>query len=226
MQTNKLQNLAVNLPRIMANSINDTVIGARVAVQKEIEDSFDRPTPFIKRGVMFEKATPAKLSGSVYLTGSEQGSKIASILRPHISGGIRNIKASERRLRRFGFMGDDQYLVPGPGAPLDRYGNISGANMTRILSQIQAFSEAGYTANAKIRGMTWKRYKQLGSLYVITRVGVFSYQGKGRQGVPILFFARQPQYGSGRFLFHETIIKYVKENWAQNFTANYKAGLK
>lgn len=200
----RLDRFGVRARFAAAKALNEAAYQTMMEERKEIADSFDRPVPYIQRGVRMTNATNDNLAATVYLPGREAAVNVSGVLSPHIKGGGRRIvKASERRLRRFGFMGPDQYIVPGPGVPRDQYGNVSGPTMVKILSQVQAFSEAGYSANAKLRGMTWKRYAKLGSLYVIPYVGIFGRKGKERRGVPLLFFTNSaPQYEEGRFEFY------------------------
>lgn len=207
----KLGRYANQLPFALSKALNDTIYGARQAVGKEIRDVFDRPTPQIQRGVRYTKADKRNLAVSIYLARGEGSDiDIESILRPHIKGGERLVKASERRLRRFGFMGPDQWIVPGPGAPLDRYGNISAANMARILGQIQAYQEAGYNKRKQ------KKSKAVGTVYAIPRVGVFRRTGP-QSSIPVLLFTSAPQYEQ-RFDFYYVVENYVKKNFHRNFS--------
>lgn len=199
----RLDSLGVRAKFAAAKALNETMEAVHAVETKEIADSFVRPVPYIQRAIRKKYARLDDLSAKIYLVGEEGDVDVAAILSPHIRGGGRRVvKASERRLRRFGFMRADQYLVPGPGIQKDQYGNVPGATMVKILSQIQAFSEAGYNANARLVGMSWKRYKEIGSVYVVRNVGVFSRRGKGQQGIPLLFFVNKPQYEAGRFDFY------------------------
>lgn len=203
---------ARQLPFALSMALNNTVYGATQAVKKEIKDVFDRPTPVVQRGVRYTKADKRNLAVTIYLARGDNGDiDVESILRPHIEGGRRLVKASERRLRRFGFMGPDQWIVPGPGAPLDRYGNISAANMSRILGQVQAYQEAGYNKR-KIR-----KSKAIGTVYAVQRVGIFKRTGP-RTSIPVLFFTNTaPEYESGRFDFYYAVRRHVEQNFQKNF---------
>lgn len=202
------------LPFALSKALNDTVYGAREALTREIKDSFDHPTPVVQKGVLYTKATKHHLAAEIYLSRGETGGvDIESILTPHIRGGRRILKASERRLRRFGFMGNDQWLTPGPGAPLDRYGNISASNMSRILGQLQAFQEAGYNRQRKQR-----RTKSIGTLYWIARVGVFRRIGPN-QSIPVLFFTNKAPHYEKRFDFFFVVRTHIEKNFHKNFQA-------
>lgn len=193
------------LPYAVASALSSTAYGGMEASRKELKDSFDRPTPWVLRSPRYEKAEPSSLGARVYLTDA-----VRDILAPHISGGPRvTVKASERRLRRFGFMGADQYITPGPAAPLDRYGNISGPNMSKILSYIKSYQESGYTGKKQARAAR--------DYYFVPRVGVFKRaRGQKGQGQPVLFFSRRPQYEQ-RFDFHYALSRHVARTFPVEF---------
>jgi len=185
------------IPFALSVALNKAAYGSRQAAVREIADSFDRPTPVIKKGVLYTKSDKRRLVAAVYVPEeTRRGVNVSRILRPHIYGGHRRIvKASERRLRRFGFMGPSQWVVPGPGAPLDRYGNISARNMKKILAEVSSFQEAGYNVPKRSRR---NRY------YFIPRVGIFKRTGKNNS-IPVLFFTdKKPRYEK-RFDFHYAV---------------------
>jgi len=216
----KLGKYGKQLPFALSKALNDTLYGAHQAVAREIRDSFDMPMPVIQKGVRYTKADKRNLAVTIYLARGEGNDlDVESILRPHILGGKRLVKASERRLRRFGFMGSDQWIVPGPGAPLDRYGNISAANMARILGQIQSYQEAGYN-KTKIR-----KTKAVGSVYAVPRVGVFRRTGP-QSSIPVLFFTSAPQYESNRFDFYYVARKYAEKNFPKHFSKAMEYAIK
>lgn len=208
------------LPFAVSKAINDTLYGAQQASKREIKDVFDLPTPAIVNSVRYDKADKRKLNARIYITDDSRGVNAAAVLYPHVFGGDRTIKASERRLRRFGFMGPDQWLTPGPGAPLDRYKNISGRNMAAILGQLRAYQEAGYNKPAV------KKSRAIGTLYWIQRVGVFRRTGTN-SSIPVLFFTnKKPVYEAKRFDFHYVVQNYFKKHFSANFQRAWNYAMK
>lgn len=210
------------IPRALADALNHTASGARLALQKEMDDVFrPKPTPYIRNSVRTTKAEDARLLADVYISDKEPGLGVlspAQILWPQVYGGERSVKTSENRLRSTGLMGLDQYAVPGIGAPRDAYGNISGGQMQRILGFIRAYSESGYN-----------KTKKTGGHYVIPFVGIFKRTGKGGASVPVLHFTyARPQY-QPLFDFKYVMTAFVKNNLLKNVVLawgkiNLKAG--
>lgn len=202
------------VPYAIISALNSCAYGTMQQEQREIEDSFDRPTPFVKKGIIYTKASPGNLTSSIRIAGEMDRIDVARVLTPHIAGGPREIKKSERRLRRFGFMLNDQYITPGPGARLDRYGNISGPDMHRILSAVSAYQEKGY------RG---KKSSRPGKYYFIQNVGIF--QRRGTETIPVIFFTRAPRYEKDRFLFYRTAELYFERNIHRELDSAWKRAM-
>jgi hypothetical protein len=236
----KLDKATLQLRSAMAKGINDTGFGLRLALVKEIKDSFDRPTPIIVNSPRFGKASPENLSAKVYISDKDystgqirsEGEDVtpSNILRPHIIGGRRISKNSEMLLRRIGVMSSDQFIVPGPAVPLDKYGNISGRDMIRILSAAGLFDERGNVMNQSARSK--KRKGSMRGVYCIPRVGIFQHtasQGSGNRrwatnyggpSVPLLLFTNSPpQYEKGRFDFYFACRNYLKKHLQRNISA-------
>lgn len=207
------------IPYAISRAINTTMSGAHKAVQAEIRDVFDRPTSMVQKGVRWSASTKRDLTAKIYLSsGGPEGRDVGAILMPHITGEDRIVKASERRLRRHGLMGQGQWMVPGPGAPLDSYGNISGSYMKKLLAQLQADTELGYnkmSRKASRRGV--------GTLYAIPFTGVFRRTGP-RSSIPVLIFTyKKPKYEAGMFDFYYVVQSHFNKNFGANFSAAFKA---
>ena len=232
-EPNKLKNLAGYLPVIIAKALTDSLFGARKAVQAEIRDAFDRPTPYVINGVLVEQI---HCSGSVYLSDQSPGKNALSpsqVLAPHIKGGMRSKKPSEA-----GFFSTDMWFRPGPAAKLDQYGNISAGEMRRILSAARlAENSSGYMANQTARSRKMNK-GAMGGVYVIPGVGIFQHQAAmgsggrrwatkyGGRGEALIWFMKQPpQYEGGRFGFYDAVRIYFAKNWARNFSANVRGVL-
>lgn len=207
------------LPFALSVATNRTMSGCHTALVKEIRDVFHRPTPAVQRGVRWTATTKRNLSGKVYLStggGAYGGLDASAILAPHVTGEDRIVKASEIRLRRTGWMGQGQWLVPGAGVKLDRYGNITGPLMRQILAALAAFREGGYN---KQRGA-------VGKIYGIPFVGVFKRTGKN-SSVPLLHFTyKKPRYTAGKFDFYFVVQNYFKDHFSENFRRAWAGALR
>lgn len=201
------------IPYALARALNDTAYGAMMQERKEIADSFDRPTSFVQRGVLYVKATAQKLASFVRVSDERDRMNVSRVLAPHVYGGGRGIKASERRMRTTGTMGSGQFMVPGPGAPVDRYGNISGGQMQRILGFAQQYFESGFNRTKKTAGH-----------YIIPYVGIFKRVGKNASVPVLLFTYKAPQYEK-RFAFHDAAQVFFDKNFLPNMNKAWNAAL-
>jgi hypothetical protein len=138
--------------RALAAAMNTTTRRAQFDVVARMGQVFDRPTPYALGGLRVTLASPQALQASVAVKGPPDapGGAIPaqSFLRAEIEGGARHDKRSEILLRRLGVLPAGWQAVPGDGATLDGYGNVSRGQTVQILSYLQAFPQGGYRANS------------------------------------------------------------------------------
>lgn len=136
-----------------ARALNEHALqDIRPALQVEMDTRFDRPTPYVKRSLWVDLASPQKPEVKIYPRyPGGKGNDPASVLHAEVHGGTRRAKRAERALQRIGVLPPGWYMVPGPAAPRDAYGNVPGAFIVRLLSYLQAFGEQGYRANMTAR---------------------------------------------------------------------------
>jgi len=207
------------LPSAVSSAINTTLRGAMQDQKKEIKDSFPTATPFILSSVLYEKSGKETLTGRIYIS-SEQKRKEGTptpsqVLAPHVSGGIRSIKRSERSLRRIGVLGPNQFIVPGPQAPVDQYGNIPGPQMVKILSAAGLFNESGFLMNQTEGSGRKKGFAE--KAYCVPFVGIF-WRVTAKTTYPVLFFTNSPpQYEAESYDFYYSVKSYFNKNFAPNF---------
>ena len=139
-----------HLPKATMNAANRLGAVIHTILRKEMEESFDRPTPHTVKGLDWRRATLARPLVQIWLKEDpNKGTPPADYLRPQIEGGKRRRKRFEVALIQRGLMSPVAYAVPGRQAPLDAYGNVPGPFIVRMLSDLQAFGEGGYRANRK-----------------------------------------------------------------------------
>ncbi|PZP97517.1 MAG: hypothetical protein DI587_17110 [Variovorax paradoxus] len=232
---------------VTAQALNDTGFAVRAAEQRLVGDAFDRVTPYIVKSVLVEQATPDRLEVGVaaeYLGG--KGVDPDRILAPHIDGGRRGDKASERALQRAGILPQGYQIVPGAGAPLDAFGNVQRGFVVKILSWFQAFGQQGYSANLtqagrarrERRGRTAIGYRtMLGTGYFVAygrlRDGKGShlapgiYSKTGIHGVdvkPLLMFVRRGNY-SRTLEWGGVAQRTVAEAFPRRFRYRYRSAV-
>lgn len=150
--------------------------------REEVKTTFQGPTRFIQTGIRYEKMTFVNPQSRAYWT--EQR---APYISPHVYGGERAVKKIEEVYRGRGIIGRDQWMVPGPGAPLNQFGNPTRAFYRKLYDAADSLS-------------TRKKY---GTWFVITGKGIFE---RSRSGItPIMFFTGTPRY-QPNYKFYETAI--------------------
>jgi hypothetical protein len=124
-----------------ALALTKTAQIAKRDVEAEMQRKFDRPTPYTMKSVFTKRATPAVLEASAFIKdiniGGGQGLSTAELLQHQFIGGKRAEKRSEWRFIQAGLMSIGEFLVPGKGAKLDRYGNMSRGQMQQVMSQVR-----------------------------------------------------------------------------------------
>ena len=211
-------------------TVNDTAKLAKKSIDSEMLSSFRFPTPFIRKSLRIGFASKSLIKGSKQIIADvgfkdvfgKTGEDVADILNPHIHGGPRKPKASERRLRRANLIRANEWLIPSRTAPLDRYGNIKRGVMQRILSDLNAHTEAGYTAN-RTKGRARYIIGTVGNTKGIFRVG--KDIGLGRWRLVFLIVKKTPMY-KRRFKFYETGERTVLKHFDRVFDVNLKRALK
>lgn len=184
----------------------------------ELRRVFDRPTPYTLNALFVSPATkrrPVALVGFKDFSG--KGTPAWKYLGPQVEGGPRRSKRSEVALRLAGLLPPGLYVVPGAGAEIDAYGNMSRGQIVKILSYLRAFGEQGYVANRsrtrKSRGV--RRNEQ----YFVGAPGgapLGVWQRKGGAIVPVMIFVRAPQYQK-RYPFHEVSDRVVRFQFPAQF---------
>lgn len=130
----------------MATALSKTAGAVRQAQQAEMRDVFDRPTRWALGSVFVDPASAEKLTARVGIMDNPFGGRPPiRYLRWQIYGGTRTPKAFEKRLMLAGAMPDDMRVVPGRGAKLDAFGNISYGQAGQILSQLRIEVASGST---------------------------------------------------------------------------------
>lgn len=225
------------LPFAMMLSLNETAKGARKAVQNKMGQVFDRPTPFAKRGVVYERATKEDLDARVVIYGSKAangGLPPAYFLGPQVDGGRRSLKAFEVQLKARGFLPDGHIVLPAERTKLDRYGNVSQGQLNRIMSGLQ-IDYRGSGANRVASTKKGKSKRARGSrrgFYFVPAAksklapGVWFEPGFPYRAVyPVLMFVKPGGYAK-RLPFDETVAAYSAEHLQKNFTRSWSRALR
>ncbi|QDQ26715.1 hypothetical protein FNU76_10255 [Chitinimonas arctica] len=135
--------------RCTAIALTRTAGHAQRQVQATMPRVFDRPTPYTLRGMRVKPARANLLQAEVtFKDDTFKGTPAEKYLGPEVFGGARRLKRFERALQAKGLMPAGMVAVPGEAMQLDSFGNMRGSEIVKLLSQLQAFGEQGYRANA------------------------------------------------------------------------------
>jgi sarcosine oxidase delta subunit len=190
------------LNELMASAVNDVAYDFREAMRGEFTIRFDRPTPFTMNSVLVSKKAQVYESSPFAVVKlrdeAAKGTPPVKYLEPGVRGGRRRLKGHERALARIGLLYPGEYAVPAGGARIDAYGNISSGQIVQILSQMRAFGEQGYDANAT-RSKRSKAKRQAAPYFYVRvnrgglRRGIWQRIG-GRVRPVLLFVRKAPRY--------------------------------
>lgn len=208
-----------HLPKAAKEAAEKTGRYVHGALRSEMAEVFDRPTQWTLNGLRFKAPTQARPVVSIWL--EEFGGKgipAAKFLAPQIEGGGRRHKRFERALIEKGLMSPLAFAVPAAQAPLDQHGNVPGSFIVRILSDLQAFGEAGYRANRKgaRRGRRKTNYFFVPRRGSSLKPGVYWHMPNGLLGIVFIFTSR-PAYKK-RFDWYGTADRAYQRVAGRNMT--------
>lgn len=202
----------------MATALTRTAVQVRDAVQAEMPRVLDRPTPYTTRQLRYVPAKADRLAAAVGFNvvnvTDERGATIAfrdlgpgetpagKYLQPNIEGGARRLKRLEVALRALGALPDGWLTVPGQGAALDAYGNVSRGQVLQVLSQlrVQLLSGSDRNASFNARKQIAAQRRAGGRYYVVppgkgkVQPGIYQREFVGRNITPVFIFVRGANY--------------------------------
>lgn len=203
------------IPSITRNALNDAIEEARFAEIDKIRGVFDRPRPITQRAPLYRKATKENLVAEVYIRDEASGQRPPSkYLLPQVTGGPRPPTGFERALRARGILLPGEFVIPAIGQKRDQYGNLPRGLITRIMSQLQLFTAAGFSANetgrSRRRNPNRVRYFVPGGARAergISRLPRGIYERRGNKIRGVVMFVRQPVYRKRYDMGQATISK-------------------
>lgn len=228
----KLRGLAESKIKVAAvAALNDAAYVGAQETKKTMDRVFDRPTPWVKGGVRYVKARRDKLESSIDFDqwGNKTNVTVGKVLAAEISGGQRKYKRHETALQRAGILPPGMFIVPGPGAERDAYGNMPSSQIVQIVSWFRAFGEQGYKANStdKTRARLGKDKKNgtRGFAYFVLRqktgklpAGIYQRFAfaAGSAVKLVMIFAKAPNYKS-RLDFYGVAEKAARAEFNRAF---------
>ena len=204
-------------------ALNDTAFDVRARWKEQMKRVFNNPRPYaFNSGRVMRKANKNSLEVLVGLEDSGgKGTAPDKFLAPQIYGGGRSQKRFEKAiLRKFPRFGADTYFVPAKNnrSILDKYGDLRGGFVTRMLSHLSAFGEQGYKSNIKDpkKSLFFPIYQKgdFGNL----PPGIYKRDSIGSQNFEaVLIAVRRPQYRK-RFHYFEAVRKSIRVKFMPSFS--------
>jgi hypothetical protein len=164
-QLRKLAEMPDIIRKVVVGAMSETIDDLVVRQQMEMEEVFNNPTPYIKKGIKgfypggngpvrgFKKGrTGANVTqAGTYFEFFPMGSSPEDIVKPHVFGGKRRFKRSEQRLVGVGGVLAGTWTAMGKNYPRNKSGDINGARYTQMLHQLGAISDMARQSMGKGR---------------------------------------------------------------------------
>jgi len=213
--TARMNNAAQNqVPFAVATALTRTAKRVEDAEVHEMRDVFDRPTPYTMSAMRYVPATASRPEAWVgfdvqritdirgqTMSFSRGDTPASKYMAPQVEGGSRRWKRFERLLQMAGHLPQGWYAMPGAGARLDAYGNVSKGQIIQVLSQLRITAVSGFTRNMSddARKQIAAQRKAGGRFFVMpvgSRVqpGVYQREFIGRTITPVFIFVRRATY--------------------------------
>ncbi len=221
-----------------------TAQAVKEAEVEEMRRVFDRPTRWTL-GAMKVKPTSRFEVAVGILDPDGYYKRAANYLGTQISGGQRRLKAMERALQQYSLMPPGWFAVPGAGAQIDAYGNMSSGQIRQILSWFDAAERwAGSTQNMGQAGRDKRRKgtkrnigfeyfavipgrtNHLGQRNNLKQPGIYKrfFFGQGKAIKPVLIYVKGARY-QARFDFEKVANKVANAMWQSEFDKSLQAEL-
>lgn len=203
------------IPFVTAYALTKTAQAIKADAVDGMQKAFDRPTRYTLNALAVQPATKTELRSRVDFRKST-GLPASRPLGPEVEGGHRAHKSFEKRLVGAGLMLASEYAMPGGSVPLDAYGNVSRAYITRVLATLGV--QHGRPSKSK-------RGQGRPGQYLVLRgegrapPGVYERAGRGIR--PIFIFTRAPHY-QPRFAFYELARAALRRDFATHFREGWR----
>jgi len=212
------------VPYATALALTRTAQFVQKELASEMDKAFDRPTPFTKNGMRVVPATKSRLAASVDFKDRQ-----AKYLTPEVYGGPRGTKGFERLLQGAGILPSGWYAVPAQGVHMDRYGNVPGGTLTKILSQLNALKDSLQHESAEMRRRR-NLTRQQGRYFAVIpdrparnrlKPGIYERLGTTRiaRVLPIFMFVRQAPTYRERYNFRQLGEIKARQRFPTEFEA-------
>ena len=199
----------------IATALTRTAVQVRAAAQRELQRTIDRPTPYTVRQLRYVAATAERPVAAVGFNVAPIQNEFGNVVRyqdlgpgetpagkylgVQVEGGTRRMKRLEEALVAAGAMPAGFRVVPGAGARLDAYGNVSRGQVIQVLSQLRLQLVAGTNRSMSQRTAIAAQRRAGGRFFFFppgkrVQAGVYQREFVGRNITPVFIFVRSATY--------------------------------
>lgn len=203
------------MPYAAASALTETGWGAARGLKGHMDQVFDQPVAFTRNGFRVDGANKNKLE-AVVLPKDKMGAR--HYLFTQEEGGVRPQTGIEKLLAsNVAFDGILQTAVPADDAKLNRAGNLSSAQIQRLLSGLGAQRDKRQNTTSASRSRQKSRESYFVPAHGGLSPGVFARQSNGRLKMILAFTSSAARYRK-RLGYEE----FVREYWDENFPETYE----
>ena len=127
------------IPFALATALTKTAQNAKRSIEAEMPRAFDTPTRWTLNSLRLEPARKTKLQAVVAVKDKvSRGNPALFWLASEVEGGGRGDKRAEMALKTAGLLPSGMQVVPGRGAKLNRFGNMTKGAISKAVIGAQA----------------------------------------------------------------------------------------
>ncbi|WP_232365766.1 hypothetical protein [Denitrificimonas caeni] len=201
------------IPFALATALTRTAQNAKRSIEAEMPRAFDTPTRWTLNSLRLEAARKTKLQAVVAVKDRvSRGNPALFWLAPEVDGGSRGDKRAEMALKTAGLLPSGMQVVPGRGAKLNRFGNMTKGAISKAAAGAQASEE--------------KQSQEGQAKYFVMRragrpIGIAARFSKSRMDIVMAFVssasyqARLDFYGVGQKAVDRTLSAEVTKSLEQ-----------
>ena len=194
------------LPFALSMALNDTAEEAMYDTRKLMRDSFKDPIKqYLVGGIRYQRAKRKdgidRMFARVDIENfGNKGQPRRDIMKPHIEGGDRKQKKSEKLL-----LGPGRYLYPSRTAARDKFGNLKPSQIVKAISDIgRNFDPAQNTKSKRKK----KKYFAINT----RRQRTIIMERNGKNVTPLMVEGAKPSYRK-RFDFYGGVQRSADKNF-------------
>ena len=202
----------------IATALTRTAVQVREVLKSSMMSAIDRPNPYTLSQLKYVAATSNSLAAAVgfgvqaitdirgavirYQDFGSSSTPAGKYMQYSIDGGARRSKRFELALQAKGAMPRGWMAVPGVGARMDAYGNMSRGQIAQIIAQLGTELLSGYDNRpATIRSRIAGQRRAGGQFFAVLpgsrsrlKPGIYQREFMGNNITPILMYVRSATY--------------------------------